>query len=503
MPDIEMATEKAKLTKTLRRWDMALFTACAIIGFDSLAYTTSVGLGQAITWLIITFFIFLIPLGLLLSEATAAFPAEGGVYAWCRMTYGKLFGEITTFYYWISNPVWIGGTLTAVTIGVIDVFFTPSHPLGTAASIVVGLVYTWVVIVLSIINLRYGKWTGNLGTIFKGIIMVVMAILAILFLARHGVPKGIAPASSYKPTVTGFLGIIGVICFLWFGFELQSSAGEEMVDPQKDVPRSIFTSGAITTVMYVVVMLCMLLVLKEKDLTAASGIPSAVQAVMADAVGSGTAKALGYFLGVLFILQYVSSGSIWLLGACRVQAVAALDGSAPRVLGMFSKQGTPAVMAIISGVVSSIMCVIVFLVTSGSLKEFIGVMIALDTSLTVIVYVLLVPAIVRLRTTHPHVHRPYVVPGGAAFLWACAAITWILSVITCITLLWPGLLDNMLGHSYSITDSWGMSRLRFELMDLGTFAVLTLIAVGFWAYGRTQGAVAEDAVIEGVVTEQE
>jgi hypothetical protein len=60
----------------------------------------------------------------------------------------------------------------------------------------------------------------------------------------------------------------------------------------------------------------------------------------------------------------------------------------------------------------------------------------------------------------------------------------------------------MLGHSYSITDSWGMSRLRFELMDLGTFAVLTLIAVGFWAYGRTQGAVAEDAVMEGVVDEE-
>ncbi len=502
MPDIEMATEKAKLTKTLRRWDMALFTACALIGFDSLAYTTSVGLGQAITWLIITFFIFLIPLGLLLSEASAAFPAEGGVYAWCRMTYGKLFGEITTFFYWISNPVWVGGTLTAVTIGVIDVFFTPSHPLGTAASIVVGLVYTWVVIILSVINLKYGKWTGNLGTIFKAIIMLVMAILGILFLARHGIPKGIAPASSYKPSVTGFLGIIGVICFLWFGFELQSSAGEEMVDPQKDVPRSIFAAGAITTAMYVIVMLCMLLVLKEKDLTAASGIPSAVQAVMADAVGSGTAKALGYFLGILFILQYVSSGSIWMLGACRVQAVASLDGSAPRILGKFSKQGTPAMMAVLSGIVSSVMCVIVFLVTSGSLKEFIGVMIALDTSLTVIVYVLVVPAIVRLRTTHPHVHRPYVVPGGAVGLWACAAITWILSVITCITLLWPGLLDNMLGHSYSITDSWGMSRLRFELMDLGTFAVLTLIAVGFWAYGRTQGAVAEDAVMEGVITEE-
>ncbi len=502
MPEVEMRTEKAKLNKTMRRWDLALFTACAIIGFDSLAYTTSVGLGQAITWLIITFFIFLIPLGFLMSEVTAAFPAEGGIYAWCRMTLGKLTSEITTFMYWVSNPVWVGGTLTAVTIGVIDVFFTPSHPLGTAASIVVGLVYTWVVIFLSVINLKYGKWTGNLGTIIKGIIMVVMAVLAILFLARHGIPKGIAPASSYTPSITGFLAIIGVICFLWFGFELAGSAGEEMVNPQKDVPRSILTGGGITTVMYVVVMLCMLLVLKEKDLTAASGIPAAAQAVMSDAVGSGAAKVIGYFLGVLFILQYVSSGSIWMLGACRVQAVAALDGSAPRILGKFSKQGTPATMAILSGIVSSVMCVIVFLATSGSLKEFIGVMIALDTSLTVVVYVFVIPAIVRLRTTHPHVHRPFVVPGGAVGLWACAAITWILSVITCITLLWPGLLNNMLGQSYSISDNWGMSRLRFELMDLGTFIVLLLIAVGFWAYGRTQGTVAEDAVIEGVVEDE-
>ena len=100
-------------------------------------------------------------------------------------------------------------------------------------------------------------------------------------------------------------------------------------------------------------------------------------------------------------------------------------------------------MCILMGVVGSVMCVIIFLVTSGSLKAFIGVMIALDTSLTVVVYVFLIPAIVRLRTTHPHVHRPFVVPGGKFGLWACAVVTWILSVITCITLLWPGLINNM------------------------------------------------------------
>ena len=501
MPEVEMQTEKAKLNKTLRRWDMALFTACAIIGFDSLAYTTAVGLGQAITWLIITFFIFLIPFGFLTAEVSAAFPAEGGIYAWCRMCFGKLFSELATMMYWLSNAIWLGGTLTAVTIGVINVFFTPKHPLNTWESIVVGLIFTWVTILLSVINLKYGKWTGNLGTPFKGIIMVVLGVLAILFLVRHGIPKGVAPASSYVPSITGFLAVIGVIIFLWVGFELQGSAGEEMVNPQKDVPRSIFSSGLITAAMYIIVMLCMLLVLTEKNLGSATGIPAAVQAVISSAVGSGAAKGIGYFLGVVLILQYLSSASVWTLGSARVQAVAALDGSAPRLLGKFSKQGTPLPMCILMGIVGSVMCVIIFLVTSGSLKSFITVMIALDTSLTVVVYVFVIPAIVRLRTTHAHVHRPFVVPGGAAGLWACAAITWILSVITCITLLWPGLINNMLGQSFSITSYEGMSRARFEIFTLGTFAVLMLIGVAFWAYGRTQGKVSDDAVIEGVVEE--
>ena len=41
MPDVEMRTEKAKLHKTLRRWDLALLGACAIIGFDSVANATA------------------------------------------------------------------------------------------------------------------------------------------------------------------------------------------------------------------------------------------------------------------------------------------------------------------------------------------------------------------------------------------------------------------------------------------------------------------------------
>lgn len=501
MADVALRTEKAKLHKVLRRWDLALFGACAIIGLDSVAYTTAHGAGQAITWLAISVVLFLIPYGLLTAEVTAAFPAEGGIYAWTRMAFGKLPAELATMMYWLSNAIWLGGTLTGVTIAALDRFYFPNHHLNTVESIIVGLIFTWLNIGLSVIALKYGKWSGNIGTAVKTAVMAIFVILVIAFLAKHGVPKGVVPASSFKPTVTGFLAVIGVIIFLWVGFELEASASEEMVNPQKDVPKGILTSGLISGIIYVAIMAGILFMVTQKNLSSVGGLADAYGLASNGVLGSA-AKGFGYIFGALMILTFVGSGSVWTLGSARVQAVAALDGSAPRWLGKFSRQGTPVPMCILMGVVGSIFTFITFLVTSGSLEGFFVVMVALDTSLTIIVYVIVIPAIVKLRYSHGNVHRPYIIPGGKFGLWLCAIVTEVLCIITCFTLLWPGLIDNILGHSYSIQDSWGFSRVRFEAYTLGSFCVLLLIGVVFWAIGRRQvGETGDDALIEGVVDE--
>jgi hypothetical protein len=47
-----------------------------------------------------------------------------------------------------------------------------------------------------------------------------------------------------------------------------------------------------------------------------------------------------------------------------------------------------------------------------------------------------------------------------------------------------------------------MSRVRFEVFTLGSFVILLLLGVVFWAIGRRQmGETSEDALIEGVVEE--
>src|ERR1700758_415675 len=107
--------EKAKLRRVLGRLDLVLFTACAIVGLDSVAQAAEAG-AQAITWLVISLVLFLIPYGMLTAELGSAFPVEGGPYEWARMAFGRCAGSVTAILYWLSNPTWIGGTLTASTI---------------------------------------------------------------------------------------------------------------------------------------------------------------------------------------------------------------------------------------------------------------------------------------------------------------------------------------------------------------------------------------------------
>ena len=91
-PPLETAAatrEKAKLRKVLGRFDLVLFTACAILGFDTVAASAQAG-AQAVTWLLISLVIFLIPYGMLTAELGSTFPVEGGPYEWARLAFGRL-----------------------------------------------------------------------------------------------------------------------------------------------------------------------------------------------------------------------------------------------------------------------------------------------------------------------------------------------------------------------------------------------------------------------------
>ena len=92
------------------------------------------------------------------------------------------------------------------------------------------------------------------------------------------------------------------------------------------------------------------------------------------------------------------------------------------------------------------------------------------------------------------------VPGGTLGLWLSVIGAESIIVITTITLLWPGLIDHLLGKSYDITGIWGVSRAYFETVTLSIVGFFVLVAVAFWLWGRrniAMGIVGENDLLAG------
>src|SRR5919198_5317455 len=176
--------EKAKLRKVLRRFDLVLFTACAIVGLDTVAFAASIG-GEAITWLVGSLVLFLIPYGLLTAEVGSTFPYEGGVYEWVKLAFGRLPAAITAVMYWLTNPIWIGGTLSATAIAALNAFVF-KHSISKWPEIGIGLAFTWVTVIIAVIAFRYGKWGPNIGTLIKTCVVGIFFVLVIAFLISKG-----------------------------------------------------------------------------------------------------------------------------------------------------------------------------------------------------------------------------------------------------------------------------------------------------------------------------
>jgi amino acid transporter len=472
----ELVAEKRKLKKSLFRFDMIFFTVCAIVALDTIGQSSSYG-AQAIFWLVVSGLTFLIPYGLITAELGAAFPTEGATYDWVRLAYGHFAGAVVGVLYWLSNPIWLGGTLAATSIAALDALWGSSFSGNQAAETVIGFLFIWVAVTMNILSLRYMKWVPNLGAIVRLALLGFFALLVILSGIQHGFHGSLG---GFFPTDTTILiGVIGVIVFQWIGFELQTNASEEMDNPQRDIPRAVYVSGLISFLGYAVPIIGVILILSTDQLSNVAGFVSAYQFASSSVLGSA-APFFNHLAGLAFVFVLLSSGTTWLMGSDRLMAIGALAGSGPQQLGYFSSRfGTPIVVNVLSGIIATIFMFITFFVTGGGLHGYFAAVLGLVISTTTFSYILIFPALLTLRRKYPNVKRPFVVPGGNTGAWVCVVLTMFWVVAATVFSLWPGLLTSTWNGDYA-----GVSRGTFEVYTLVTVAFLLAVAVVFWAVGR-------------------
>src|ERR1700730_5893689 len=255
---------------------MIFFTVCAILAIDTIGQSSSYG-SQAIFWLVVSAVTFLLPYGLLTSELGTTFPVEGGPYEWVRLAFGHMAGAITAVLYWLSNPIWLGGTLAATAIAGMDALWGTKIGGNTGLSIIVGLAFIWVAVMMNILSLRSMKWVPNLGALVKLGLFGLFAVLVVISGSQHGF-KG-SKARGVAGLGVAFAGVIGVLVFQWVSFCVPSYGGEEPNTPQRDVPRAVTLAGIISALGYAVPIIGIILVLSSKDITNVTGFVAGYQTV--------------------------------------------------------------------------------------------------------------------------------------------------------------------------------------------------------------------------------
>ncbi|MCG7205074.1 APC family permease [Streptomyces arenae] len=476
------------LRRSLKRFDITAMAIAAVISFDTVGQIATGG-GEAATWTAVIAVFFLIPYALLFAETGAAFPQEGGPYVWVKLAFGRPVAALATLFYWVTNPIWLGGSLVFLAAETWDGFVF-SLGSGTFADYVFKLSFVWIAILTAVVSLRRGKWITTAGAAMKVLALALFTLTAVLYGVEHGF-RGLEDAH-FSPTPAGFLALVPILLFAYVGFEAPNAAGEEMHDPQRDVPTALGRSAAVAACCYLLPVLALLAVVPADKMTGIGGFMEGARLVFG--VYGAASGPLLTCAGVMFAFALLTQGSAWMIVSDRMQAMAAADGGFfSRSLGAFHPRlGTPVRTNLLSGAVATVFMLAAMQLADGDAGAVFAVVLTVAVTTLLLSYLVIIPALVALRIRRPDITRPYQVPFGNRGFMVCAVLVYAWILTGSWSALFPGVLEGLVGIDYSFQDTWGVSRLSFEAFTLGTVCVLLLIGtIGVRAARRKRNSPTE------------
>ena len=188
--------------------------------------------------------------------------------------------------YWVSNPIWVGGTLGITALATIEEFFNQGNSLpgpkilsgATLLDVVFVLAFIWFTVGAAIISFSVGKWVPTIGAFMRSLLLGFFTISVVIYAIKNGIHDTFG-GSAFLPSYAIFIAAVPVLIFNYVGFELPSAAGEEMKNPQRDVPLGVARSAVGTVLLYGLPILAILLLLPKGQVTGLTGFLAAIKSV--------------------------------------------------------------------------------------------------------------------------------------------------------------------------------------------------------------------------------
>jgi amino acid transporter len=453
--DISIERHMLKRSLTLLPlFGIIYFTVCG--GTFGIEPVFTAGAGMALLLIGLTPFIYSIPNMLMVRELQSMMPAEGGYYHWTKQGLNGMTGFMTGWMNWVMS--WVDVSIYPVLGATYLAFFIPA--LNDGAGGIPAWVLQWLVAIviiwgISLLQMR-GVRLAGITSIWLGVILIIpiliMTVLGFYNWGAHGSTYQMTFLPEGTGTATAFSLGIWVVMWNYMGWELPTSAGDEIVKPKRTYPLAMLLVLIAAIATYALPTVAALyggagadnkvLLWGVEESTQGAGIgpdleasgmtpeqiqaagvdpasaegwwlPDIGQAVAEETTGStgGFASFLGNFMMVAAILSMIGLFIGNSVSATRIPFALSEDGMMPKpFVRVHRSWGTPWIAIIFCGVIFSIF----------SLNAF-SSLVVIDVLLNSLTLLLQFAALWRLRFTKPDIPRARI-PGG----WAGLVIATIL-----------------------------------------------------------------------------
>lgn len=406
--------------------DVILSVICVVFVAEAAAPVASIGNSQYFWW-IFMILAFLLPYGLIAAELGTAYAGDGGLYDWIHAAYpnGK-WAARASWYYWINFPLWMASL--AVMCPELITFIT-GRSLGTFGSLVVELLFIWIVTLIACYPVCDSIIILNVSAVIKIVLALLVGGLGVWYISRYGFVNDMSARTFLPSFDLNSLSYISVIIFNFLGFEVVCTYANNMSAPKKQIPQSIVTGGIVIAAIYLFSAFGIGAAVDVREISVDSGLIDAVSLILG---GSG-----GVLVGVvalLFLVTLFGNMISWSMGVNSTAALAADHNDMPRVFAKrWAKNDMPVGAAVTSGVVASCVCVLGVLIEMASPdSSLFWSFFALNLVMLLLSYLPVFPAFLKLRREDAKTPRPFRVPGSDTALKWIAYVPMVLIVISII-----------------------------------------------------------------------
>jgi APA family basic amino acid/polyamine antiporter len=409
-------------------------------------------------------------------ELGAMMPRAGGDYVYQREAFGPSLAFASG---WVLFVAIFAGSTASMSVAVFHYDIGPLTGIDftevVAGHITTGhLAALGLIVLLTIVNDLGADLSANIQTLLTISPIIALVVIGVWGLTIGDWGAAAGTAAMKEPVDLGLTGLASAFMFTNFIFSGWINiiyVAAEVKDPGRTIPRSMVTSTAAVTALYVLLGASFMAVLGFGGLTATREAGTA----MADSLGGETLR-----LVVLLIITVaiITSINATILAAARVGYAMARDGAFVKVVGRLSPtRGTPRIALWVQAAIA------LLLVLSGTFETIVKM-----TSIAMFVTgALTVASVFVLRRKRPELPRPY-----RATLYPLLPGLYVVLAVGVIIIATAQALDEaqkdlsgwfpLLGVGI-LGLAWA-GHLLFRRNMRGALGVLALFALGLGALGR-------------------